>query len=157
MDFAGAPGEKHAGLTRPSCSRFTMLYPKGTTVRNTRQLSILSDEELNAIAAEMGMARLAPEYLGASLVVKGIPDFTHVPPSSRLVAPSGLVLTVDLENGPCHLPGKEIEADHPGFGAAFKPAAQDRRGVTAWVERPGALSVGEVLTLFLPTQRGWRP
>ena len=26
------------------------------------------------------------------------------------MAPSGLVLTVDLENGPCQLPGKEIEA-----------------------------------------------
>lgn len=90
-------------------------------------------------------------------MIRGIPDLTHVPPSARLVAPSGLTLTVDMENLPCHLPGREIEAAHPGYGAAFKAAAKDRRGVTAWVERPGALLIGDALTLFIPNQRAWAP
>ena len=40
--FEGIIGEAHSGATRPSCVRVSMLYPKGTEIRNTRQLSILS-------------------------------------------------------------------------------------------------------------------
>ena len=36
-------------------------------------------------------------------------------------------------------------------------AAEGRRGVTAWVERPGDIRVGDSLTLFLPDQRAWAP
>ena len=42
-----------------------------------------------------------------------------------------------------------------GFGARFKPAADGRRGVTAWVERPGRLALGETLQLSIPDQRVW--
>ena len=91
------------------------------------------------------------------MILRGIPDFTYVPPSSRLQAESGLTLTIDMENRPCVLPGREIEAVEPGHGTAFKRAATNRRGVTAWVERPGDIRVGETLTLFLPDQRAWAP
>lgn len=157
LDFAGDGGARHEGLSRPSCVRVSNLYPRGTEIRNVRQLTILSAEELADIAAEMGLDSLDPGLLGASLVVQGIPDFTHVPPSSRLQASSGMTLTIDMENRPCVLPGREIEADAPGHGAAFKPAAQGRRGVTAWVERPGAVGVGDTVTLFVPDQRPWSP
>lgn len=157
MGFQGVTGEKHGGDTRASCSRVTMLYPKGTTVRNVRQLSIISQEELDAIAQAIDLNQVDPSLLGASIVIRGIPDFTHVPPASRLVAPSGLTLTIDMENRPCIYPGKEIEARHKGHGAAFKSAAKDRRGVTAWVERPGPLQLGDALKLFIPSQRAWQP
>ena len=62
-----------------------------------------------------------------------------------------------MENRPCNLPGREIEAEAPGHGKAFKAAAQNRRGVTAWVERPGSLALGDSLTLFIPDQRAWAP
>ncbi|KMW59483.1 MOSC domain protein [Candidatus Rhodobacter oscarellae] len=155
--FEGIEGELHSGTTRASCVRVTMLHPKGTEIRNTRQLSILSAEENAQIAAEIGVEALNPEWLGASIVVEGIPDWTHVPPGSRLQTPNGTTITIDLENAPCHFPGKEIEADRPGHGKAFKAAAKDRRGVTAWVERPGPLSVGDQVRLFVPTQRAWAP
>lgn len=157
LGFAGDPGARHEGTNRASCTRMTMLYPKGTEIRNVRQLSVLSQEEMDAIAGEIGLERLDPALLGVSLVLRGIPDFTHVPPSSRLQAASGLTLTVDMENKPCHFPGKEIEAEAPGHGKGFKAAAQDRRGVTAWVERPGSIAIGDTLRLFVPTQRGWAP
>ena len=96
-----------------------------------------------------------PGLLGANVVVNGVPDFTHVPPSSRLQGPSMVTLVVDMENLPCVLPGREIEAEEPGHGKAFKGAAEGRRGVTAWVERPGDLRVGDRLALWLPAQRGW--
>ena len=99
--------------------------------------------------------RLDPGLLGVSVVLRGIPDFTHVPPSSRLQGPDGVTLTVDMENLPCNLPAREIEKDEPGHGKAFKRAAEGRRGVTAWVERPGTLRPGDRLALWLPAQRGW--
>ncbi len=153
--FAGAKGEVHGGLTRSACSRVSDQYPRGTEIRNVRQFSVLSAEELAMIAAQMGIEALDPGLLGASLVISGIPDFTHLPPSSRLQADSGATLVVDMENRPCTVPAKGIEVVYPGHGAKFKPAAKDRRGVTAWVEREGTLRVGSKIRLHVPDQRAW--
>jgi hypothetical protein len=103
----------------------------------------------------MGVAAVDPAWVGASLVIEGIPDFTHVPPSSRLQGPDGVTLVVDMENRPCHLPAKVIDEDAPGYGKAFKAAAAGRRGVTAWVEREGRLRLGDVLRLHIPDQPVW--
>jgi hypothetical protein len=153
--FAGVEGEEHAGLTRPSCSRVSAQHPRGTTIRNVRQFSVVSAEDLAAVAAKMGVPAVEPAWIGASLVIAGIPDFTHVPPSSRLQGPDGVTLVVDMENRPCHLPAKVIDEDAPGHGKAFKAAAAGRRGVTAWVEREGWLRLGEVLRLHIPDQPAW--
>ena len=157
LSFAGFDGEVHAGLTRASCSRVTSQYPRGTTIANTRQVSLVSEEELALIAAEMGLDELDPAWLGAGVVVRGIPDFTHVPPSSRLQNETGCTLVVDMENSPCLQVSKTIEQDRPGRGKLFKPAAKERRGVTAWVEREGTLKVGDRLRLHVPSQRAWAP
>ena len=45
----------------------------------------------------------------------------------------------------------------PGHGAAVKGAANNRRGVTAWVEREGTLTLGERMRLHIPDQRPWAP
>jgi hypothetical protein len=153
--FAGVAGEDHAGLTRASCSRVLSQYKRGTEIRNTRQFSIVSAEELSEIAARMGVARFDPAWIGASMVVEGIDDFSHLPPSARLQGPSGATLVIDMQNRPCHLPAKVIDMDQPGLGAAFKAAANGRRGVTAWVEREGLLHVGDTLSLHVPDQRVW--
>ncbi len=155
--FTGVEGESHSGLTRASCSRVASQYAKGTEIRNTRQFSIVSAEELAIIAKKSGMERLDPAWLGASMVISGIPDFTFIPPSSRLQTPSGATLTVDMENRPCTLPARVIEEDAPGYGKAFKPAAANLRGVTAWVECEGLIKVGDAIKLHLPDQRAWNP
>lgn len=153
--FAGIEGSVHGGLTRASCTRVKAQYPKGTPIRNERQLSIVSAEELASIAEAMGVAALDPARLGASMVLRGLPDFSHVPPSSRLQAPSGATLCVDMENRPCVFPGRSLDVDWPGQGKGFKPAAEGRRGVTAWVAREGRVAVGDVLTLHVPDQPAW--
>jgi hypothetical protein len=156
LSFAGPEGEDHAGLTRPSDSRVLAQYPRDTEIRNVRQLSILSEEDIAAMAADMGLPGLAPTIFGATMVVRGIPDFTRIPPSSRLQdEASGTTLTVDMENRPCHLVSREIEVAHAGFGKAFKPAAAGRRGVTAWVEREGEIRLGARLRLHIPDQPPW--
>jgi len=155
LTFSGPAGEAHRGLTRPSCSRVKALYRRGTEIRNSRQLSVLSDEELALIAIDMGLSRLDPALVGATMVLRGLPDFTRLPPSSRLLADSGACLVVDMENRPCTLPARPIETRHPGAGARFKSAARGRRGVTAWVEAEGRIAQGDRLRLFIPDQPAW--
>ncbi|MDG1169436.1 MAG: MOSC domain-containing protein [Sulfitobacter sp.] len=155
--YAGFDDDFHAGLTRPSCVRVKSQHPQGTEICNVRQFSILSAEELDFIARQIGVAELDPVLLGASIVVEGIADFTHIPPSSRLQADCGTTIVVDMQNGPCNLPAREIEKVAPGHGKGFKAAAMGRRGVCAWVERQGDLKVGDRLRLHIPGQRAWQP
>ena len=157
LGFDGLDGVPYGGRTRPSCSRVKAQHPKGTEIANVRQLSIVSAEELEWIAAEMGLDRLDPAWLGATVVVRGIPDFTHIPPSARLQTEVGTTLIVDMENLPCHQPGLTVKRHHGDAGKLFKTAAKDRRGVTAWVERPGSLRIGDRLRLHIPAQRSWAP
>lgn len=157
LTFAGSAGEFHAGLTRQSCSRVAAQHPIGTEIRNARQLSIVSAEEMQEIAEELGLDEFDPRWLGASIVVEGIPDFSHIPPSSRLQSENGTTLTVDMQNWPCMFPALTIEADRPGHGEKFNSVAAGRRGVTAWVESEGVLNVGDTLRLHTPDQRRWRP
>ena len=153
VSYAGLEGESHSGLVRSSCVRVRHQYPQGTEIRNTRQISIVSIEELAEIAATMGIAELQPEWLGANLLVSGIPHFSQIPPSTRMIFSGGASLVVDLENSPCKYPGEIIERHHPGFGNLFAKAAVGRRGVTAWVEREGHISTGDSISLYIPPQR----
>lgn len=158
LTFAGPEGEDHGGMTRSSCSRVTSQYSKGTEIRNVRQLCVMSAEELRDIAADMGVDRFDPAWAGATLVVSGIPDFSHLPPSSRLQTEGqegGATIVVDMLNRPCHLPAAVIERDAKGHGKAFKGAAKDRRGFTAWVEREGIMRIGDPVRLHIPAQRAW--
>lgn len=154
--FSGPEGEAHGGVTRASCSRVLSQYTRGTEIRNTRQFSILSLEELSEVAARMGLDLLDPALVGATMVISGIPDLTHLPPSSRLQADGGATLVVDMENRPCTLPARPIETMHPGYGAKFKSAAVNRRGVTAWVEAEGTLTLGQAIRLHIPDQPAWK-
>ena len=157
LTFAGAIGETHSGEVAPSCVRVKSQWEQGTPIRNVRQLSVLSQEEVDSIAKGCNLDTLDPTLLGASIIVKGIPDFSHLPPSSRLIAEDGTALTVDMQNRPCVLPGREIEQDHPTHGLPFKAVAKGKRGVTAWVQKEGALAIGDKLRLHVPDQRQWNP
>jgi MOSC domain-containing protein YiiM len=153
VSYEGLQGESHSGLVRSSCVRVRHQYPQGTEIRNTRQISIISTEELAIIADTMGIEELKPEWLGANLLVSGIPSFSQIPPSTRMIFESGASLVVDLENSPCKYPGEIIDRHHPGFGSLFAKAAVGRRGVTAWVEREGHINTGDSIRLYIPPQR----
>lgn len=155
VGFEGFAGENHTGLNRDSCVRVRDLYQEGTRIRNTRQISIVSDEELSLIARDMDIDHIQPEWLGANLLLAGIPHFTLLPPSSRLLFSSGACLVVDMENQPCAYPAKEIQKVYPGKGRLFIKNARQRRGVTAWVEKEGAIADGDSIRLFVPNQPRW--
>ncbi|MEM0923975.1 MAG: MOSC domain-containing protein [Pseudomonadota bacterium] len=152
-NWEGFQGDCHSGLTRPACVRVKRQYARKTEIRNTRQVSIVSEEELAEVAGRLGLERLAPDLLGASMVISGVPDFTLIPPASRLIFESGAALTVDTENAPCRYPADMIEEAHPGHGKGFVKAATHKRGVTAWVERPGRIEIGARARLHVPPRR----
>lgn len=156
LTFAGFDPEVHSGLTRPACGRVAKQHPRDTEIRNVRQLCVVSAEEMAEVARDMGLERMDYAWVGASLVLEGIPDLTHLPPSSRLQGPDGVTLVVDMENLPCQEPAVTIEKALPGQGKGFKTAATGKRGVTAWVERPGTLRLGDTVRLHVPGQRSWQ-
>ncbi|WP_330999029.1 MOSC domain-containing protein [Mangrovicoccus algicola] len=157
LGFDGVAGEAHGGAIRPACSRVARQHPKGAPIRNVRQVSIVSAEELEQIAAELGIARLDPGWIGATLCLRGLPALSLLPPSSRLQGPDGATLVVDMANRPCHLPAPVIRAatGRARLARDFRAAAAGRRGVTAWVEREGVLHPGESLRLHVPAQPAW--
>ena len=155
LTFAGYAPETHAGLTRPSCSRVLKQHPRNTEIRNTRQLCVVSAEEMAKVAADLGLTEFDYAWVGASLVLEGIPDLTHLPPSSRLQGPDGVTIVVDMLNEPCQEPAVTIAKATGGMGKTFKSAAKGKRGVTAWVEREGTLRLGEMMRLHVPQQRPW--
>lgn len=150
--FSGLAGDCHSGLTRPADVRVRRQYERDTPIRNTRQATIVSVEELAEIAAAMGLPALKPEWLGANLLLSGIPKLTHLPGSTRLIFASGASLVVDTENAPCRFPAEVIDSHYPGAGRRFVPCAQHRRGVTGWVEREGWIRAGDSVAVHVPPQ-----
>ena len=145
LTYAGVVGDRHEGLVRPSGAREPW-YPRGTKMRNERQLSILSVEELAEVAKTLNLPTLPAEWIGASLALSGIADFTRLPPRTLLMFPSGATVRIDGDNGPCRISGRAIAEHHPDrndieFG--FVKAAMGKRGLVGWVEREGVIRAGD--------------
>ncbi|MBI3673321.1 MAG: MOSC domain-containing protein [Rhizobiales bacterium] len=128
-------------------------FERGTEVKNARQVSILSAEELAHIAEAMGIPEVKPEWVGANLVTTGIPELTMLPPSTRLQFPSGAMIVVDMENLPCRYPAAIIEGHHPEVALGFVAAARHKRGVVGWIEAEGPVGLGDAITVWIPPQR----
>lgn len=155
VDFGGIPGDRHYGLTRPAGSREPM-YPRGTEIRNRRQLSAVSAEECAEIADLLGLEAVLPEWLGANLLLSGLPGLTRLPAGARLLFPSGAGLVCEGENIPCRHPGEVIAAQYPlhperhRLPRAFVRAAMGRRGIVLSVERQGRIARGDSVRIVLP-------
>jgi len=152
LTFAG-PDDCHAGLTRKSDVRTLPLYKRNIDIRNVRQLTLLSVEELADMATRLAIPTVEPEWLGANMLVSGIPDLTLLPPSTRLQFPSGATIVVDMENYPCSQIAKVIDEHHPGTRFKVVEAALHKRGVTAWVEREGEVTAGDAIKIITPPNR----
>lgn len=152
VTFAGFEGDRHAGMTTRSGGR-TPHYPRGTEIRNSRQVSIVSNEELDEIASKMALSSLEPEWLGANLCLNGIPQLSYLPTGTRLFFSKGVVLVVESENNPCTQAGQIIAnhfPDQSGLAQQFPKAGLGQRGVVAWVEKPGLIEAGETVIVRLP-------
>lgn len=151
LEFGGMLGDRHFGMTVPSDSRQPM-YPRGTEILNRRQITLLSEEECQKIAEELGIEAVLPEWLGANILLKGFPELTRLTMGSRILFSSGAGLICMGENQPCTLPGEVVQKHHPDFPnltKEFVRAAYKRRGIVCAVERPGKIQQGETVGILV--------
>ena len=150
LDWGGAIGDRHHGLTMRSDVRQRPVFERGTEIRNHRQLSIVDEAELAEIAVALGIERLAPGTIADNICTRGIPNLTQLPRMTRLVFGGGAVLMLGGENFPCTTAGAMVEAVSGTRPEAFPKAAMGLRGVTGWVERPGVVRAGDPVDVVLP-------
>jgi hypothetical protein len=156
MTFEGIEADHHAGLTRKAGGREPW-YPRGTVMRNERQISLVAFDELAAAATEMGLSEIKPEWIGANIVVGGIANFSMLPPRTLLFFEGGVTIKIDGQNAPCRASGRVIgtgagASDIESVALAFKDAAKRRRGLVGWVEKLGIIEAGAKVTARLPEQ-----
>jgi hypothetical protein len=154
LDFTGIVGDIHAGATRRSGSREPW-YPRGTEIRNDRQVTIVAADELANVAMAMELPAIAPEWIGANLVLSGLAGLSCLPAGTKLLFAAGASLTVEGGNAPCRIAGRSIGEHYPdreGLDLLFPKLARHRRGLVASVERPGTIHAGEVFSARIPMQ-----
>lgn len=155
----GLEGDKHTGWFRGADSR-AKHYVKETKIWNSRQISIVSEEELKEIAKIMKVPEIKPEWLGANICLKGIPRLTVLPPRTKIFIPNyyggqDVGLFVTALNKPCTTPGAVIQDNYPdisGLECRFPKAAYNKRGVVAVVERFGCIKEGSPVLIWVPDQ-----
>ena len=156
LDFNGIEGDFHAGPTRRSGGREPW-YKRGTEMRNERQLSIVASDELAVVAGRMGLPEIRPEWIGANLLIDGLPHLSMLPSGTLLFFKGGVTIKIDAQNGPCRDAGRSIaaNADVPDRQEAellFPKVAKRLRGLVAWVEKPGTIAFGEEISVRVPEQ-----
>lgn len=152
LDFGGVVGDRHHGITRPSDTRQLRYYPRGTLIRNRRQLTVVSVEELAEIAARLSLPSVEPGWLGANLLVEGAPDLSALAIGTRLLFGGGAGLVCEGVNQPCRQPAEVLQAQYPSSRAlaGFVKAAYGRRGIAVSVELPAPVGPGEDVVLAPP-------
>lgn len=158
LDFGldGIAGDLHAGPTRRSGGREPW-YPRGTEMRNERQLSIVAADELAVVAQRMGLAEIRPEWVGANLLLGGVPRLSMLPAGTLLFFAGGATVKVDAQNGPCRIAGRLVAqragmADVEAGALQFPRAAKRLRGLVAWIEKPATVGRGEAVSVRIPEQ-----
>ena len=154
LDFEGIVGNRHRGMTRGADARVPYLK-RGTEMRNTRQLSIVSVEDCAEMARRLELATFDPAWIGANLVVDGIANFSYLPRGSKLTFEGGVILTNEDQNAPCSIAGEAVMLANSGrddIKAAFPKVAKGLRGVVATVEHPGVIFPDSSFTVRLPEQ-----
>ena len=148
VDFNGIVGDHHAGASREAYSGDR--ESKGTMLRNDRQWSGVSVEELAEISEQLDLAEpLAASTLGANLCFAGIPDFSLLPRGTRLKFPSGAALVVEEYNPPCLYMSAEVALKHATRSGTsltkgqWQKPASGRRGVVGVVDVPGVIRAGD--------------
>lgn len=160
LTFEGIAGDRHGGLTRESGGREPW-HKRGTEIRNERQVSIVCVNELAEVASRMELHRIAPEWIGANMVLSGVPSLSMLPPRTLLHFSGGATLKVDGQNAPCRFAGDSIAAHYPdrepkALALAFPRDAAGKRGLVSWVEKPGSVSIGDSVTVQVPEQWIWK-
>lgn len=160
IELDGVVGDRHQSFERTAWEGDKQ--PEGTIRRNERQWSAVSVEELAAIQEAMDLKQtLTAAELGANLCLQGIDELSRLPKGTLLKFPSGVELTVEEYNPPCHDMGKKLAAIYSTrtgkqlSSTAFSKAAKLTRGVVGVVEVAGTVSEGEEVIVELYETPAW--
>lgn len=149
VNLLGIVGDRHAGELKKADGRDRGIE-RGTLIRNWRQWSAVSVEEVNEIAERLQVTNLDPVLFGPNLVISGIADFTQIPVGSMLSFPEA-TLFVERENDPCTKAGKVIAGAHKRISEhAFVKAAWHKRGLVGIVKDAGIIRLNDPVVLVLP-------
>ena len=154
LGFEGLAGDRHGGLTRRAGGREPW-YKRGTEIRNERQVSLLSADELADTAQALDIDAIRPEWVGGNLLIAGIARLTFLPPRTLLMFEGGVTLKIDGDNAPCRAAGHAVARHYAGradIPFAYVRAAKHRRGLVGWVEKPGRIEAGERFEARVPEQ-----
>jgi hypothetical protein len=148
LTLDGIEGDAHAGRTQNTGAR-EPAFRRGTLVANTRQLSLVSVEELRDIASRLDIARIDPAWVAANIATEGAGPITQLPPGTLLRASSGATIYIAELNSPCRAAARLI-AQHVACAgdASFVRHAKGRRGVVGFVYVPGTLQIGDELVVL---------
>ena len=159
LTYEGIPGDRHFGSTRRSTGREPW-YPRGTEIRNERQLSLLAPDDLIRIADRLGVPEMQPEWIGGNVLLEGLPHFSMLPAGTRLTFEGGAVAVIAAQNHPCRLSGRSVAQhypDRPEIELGFTRAAKHLRGLVGWVERPGVIRPDATVSAHVPEQCVYPP
>jgi hypothetical protein len=139
LTLDGIEGDAHAGRSQKTGVR-EPAFRRGTMVANTRQLSLVSVEELADIASRLGIEYIDPTWLAANIATEGAGPITQLPPGTLLRASSGATIYIAELNSPCRAAARLI-AQHVAYAgdAAFVRHAKGRRGVVGAGNLKGAV------------------
>lgn len=114
-------------------------------VLNTRMWSGVSIEEMMKLAIAYGLpgteevAMQIAELIGANIVVRGIPDFTSIVPTSVLKFPDCRLMVI-TRTVPCVSAGQKLAMAFPGIDPSkFPDLALGIRGLVGMVYKAGTI------------------
>lgn len=144
----GIVGDRHAGALRKADVRDRGVE-RGTLIRNWRQWSAISVEELEEIGKNLFGKSLAPgapvdpSYLGPNMLISGIAGFSRLAVGTILRLPHAELL-VEGENEPCVKVGKVLVTQcGVGDKRDFVRAGRHLRGLVGSVRVPGMIAIGD--------------
>ncbi|MGL4727626.1 MAG: MOSC domain-containing protein [Bosea sp. (in: a-proteobacteria)] len=165
LDSGGIPGDRHHGLSRAAGPREPWM-PRGLMLRNDRQLSAVSMEDMAELARCLDLAAIDPALIGANILVEGIAGFSQIAPGSHLAIggewggkgrfDGGAILKVEAYNRPCRGPGRKLALAHgrPELEYAFVKHAAKLRGLVLSVAYASPISPEEAVVVVPPITTG---
>ncbi len=163
----GPENDKHSGWTRSLSGHDgdyikTSDRQKNDVVFNWRSWTGLCTSEIKEVEKEI-WNNIPVGCLLENVRFSGIPKFSELPPTSRLVfpsrsAPGGMKeqtwLAIWEMNGPCATVGKRLAEHHgkPDLATLFVKKAQNKRGVMGFVLSPGLVEVGDEVMVYPPVK-----
>lgn len=161
FDFDGPVGDVHSGFVRHLSGHDgdyirTSDLAKRNPVFNWRSWTGLSQEELAEVEEQLGC--IIPQgILLENLVISGVPNFSKLAPTTRLVFPkrdTQTILAVWEENTPCHGVGQRLANyyENPELNKQLIARALGKRGVMGIVLSIGRVELGDTVLVYPPVQ-----